>query len=263
MSKAYDRIEWKFVEAIMKKLGFLAKWINLMTRCFNSVSYSFKVNGKMTKSIQPSRGLRQGDPLSPYIFVICTQGLSSLINGYKESGLIKGVQMASRGPTITHLFFADDSLLFFKADRDSCRYIKDCLDIYERASGQMINYDKSALSFSPHTSKENQERVKHFLRIRESRRHELYLGMPSFSLKNKRVQFGYIKERMMKKIESCQHKQFSKWGKEVLIKAILQAIPTYAINCFRIPTSFCKELDMQSARFWWGGSTKEGFHWKS
>lgn len=172
--------------------------------------------------------------------------------------------MVSHGPTITHLLFADDSLLFFKADPNSSRNIKVCLDLYEKASEQVINYEKSALSFNPYTLRLNQDRVKHYLKIRESRRHELYLGAPSFSLKNKRMQFGCLKERMLKKVDTWNHKQFTKGGKEVLIKAVLQAIPTYAMSCFRIPTSICNELESICARFWRGSSgSKKGVHWKS
>lgn len=172
--------------------------------------------------------------------------------------------MVSRGPMITHLFFADDSIIFFKADPYTCRHVKDCLVCYERASGQVINFNKSALSCSPHTISSNQDRVKHFLQIRESKSHELYLGAPSFSLRNKRVQFGYLKERMLKKIKSWRHRHYTKGGKEVLIKAVLQAIPTFAMGCFRIPTSIHRELDMICARFLWESSPeKGGVHWKS
>lgn len=87
------------------------------------------------------------------------------------------------------------------------------------------------------------------MRVRESRSHELYIGAPSFSLRSKRVRFGYLKEKMLRKVDSWSHKQFSKGGKEVLIKAVLQAIPTYAMSCFRIPTSLCVEMEAVCARF--------------
>lgn len=110
----------------------------------------------------------------------------------------------------------------------------------------------------------NQERAKTFLKIRESRSHELYLGAPSFSLRKKRVQFSYLYEKMIKKVESWGQKQFSKGGKEVLIKAVLQAIPTFAMGCFRIPTTTCREMESICARFWWSSSKdKNGIHWKS
>lgn len=172
--------------------------------------------------------------------------------------------MSSRGPSITHLFFADDSLMFFKADLNTCKYVKECLDTFEQASGQIINFEKLALSFSPKTEPLNQERVKHYLKICKSRSHELSLGAPSFSLKNKIVQFGYLKERMLKRVDSWNHKQFSKGGNEVLIKAVLQAIPTYAMACFRVPTSLSRELEMICAKFWWGNTDcNGGLHWRS
>lgn len=264
MSKAYDRVEWKYVEALLGRLGFSSKWTELIMRCIKTVKYRVRVNGNLTKPFSPTRGIRQGDPLSPYIFVICAQGLSSLLKGCNSMGLIKGLKMASRGPTITHLFFADDSLIFFKADPNSCVHVKESLESYEAASGQVINLDKSALSFSPNTAGGNQQRVKEILRIRVSRSHELYLGVPSFSMRSKRLQFGYLKDRLLKRIETWNHKRFTKGGKEVLIKSVLQAIPTFAMSCFRIPTSICKEMESACARFWWKNSgSNTGVHWRT
>lgn len=214
MCNTYDRVEWRFIEAIMLKLGFSNKWTKLVLRCVSSVSYKIKINGQLTSGFSPSRGIRQGDPLSLYIFVICAQGLSSLLKVFNHLGWIKRLKMASRGLTITNLFFADDNLLFFKADPISCKYVKERLDIYEQASGQVINFEKSALSFSQSTLSSNQDRVKQILRIRESRRHKLYLGMPSFSLRIKRIQFGYLTEKMERRVATLNHKHSLRAGKK-------------------------------------------------
>ena len=114
MSKAYDRVEWIYLEEIMKKMGFHQKWIGLMVECISTVSYSILVNGKPHGNIQPSRGLRQGDPLSPYLFLLCEEGLHSHIKKAESNGDIQGVSLCRGGPKITHLFFADDRLLFHK-----------------------------------------------------------------------------------------------------------------------------------------------------
>jgi hypothetical protein len=148
MSKAYDKVEWKYLEKVMKKMGFHQKWIGLMVECISTVSYSILINGEPHGNIHPSRGLRQGDPLSPYLFLLCAEGLHPLIKKVESSGDIQGVSLCRGRPKITHLFFADDSLLFTKATTAACDKIQLILRHYERASGQQVNRDKTTIFFS-------------------------------------------------------------------------------------------------------------------
>ena len=139
MSKANNRVEWIFLEKIMEKLGFDRRCISLICSCIKSVSFSVLVNGEPHGNFTPNRGLRHGDPLSPYLFLLCVEGLHSLIQQAENVGSIKGVSLCSAGPKVSHLFFADDNLLFCRANTQECATILEVLQQYEEASGQQIN----------------------------------------------------------------------------------------------------------------------------
>ncbi|KAL5567326.1 hypothetical protein UlMin_030490 [Ulmus minor] len=113
MAKAYDRVEWSFIRGVMNKLGFSEGWINKVMACVTSIYYSLLINGE-------------------------------------KVGQLQGMQCGNFGPTISHLFFADNSLLFVEATPASCFTIKEVLSIYEAASGQLVNYSKSAVCFGAH-----------------------------------------------------------------------------------------------------------------
>ena len=111
MHKAYDRVEWLFLKQIMLKLWFDPRWIELIMACVSSVTYRVRFNGSETEEFVPSRGLRQGDPLSPYLFLLVAEGLSAMLKGAEERGELEGVSVCRAAPQVSHLLFADDSLL--------------------------------------------------------------------------------------------------------------------------------------------------------
>ncbi|KAM6598980.1 hypothetical protein CsatA_018589 [Cannabis sativa] len=140
MSKAYDRVEWKFIEMMMLKMGFKAEWVHIIMKCVSTVSYSFQINGTIYGKVIPNRGLRQGDPLSPYLFLICAKGLSALIKQAESKKEIFGLKVAREAPSISHLFFADDSLLFLAANEGSLHSIQQIFAVYSRCSGQVKSW---------------------------------------------------------------------------------------------------------------------------
>jgi hypothetical protein len=151
MRKAYDRVEWPFLEAMLRTMAFAERWITLIVTCVKSVSYSVLINGKPCGKIVPSHGLRQGDPLSPYLFLIMAEGLSSLIAKAERHKLITEVPIAVWGFHLSHLFFADNSLLFCRANFTEWSNLFQVLHLYEKASGQQLNTAKtqSFLSKTP------------------------------------------------------------------------------------------------------------------
>ena len=127
-------------------------------------------------------------------------GLSESLINYEERNLLKGVSIASDYPSISHLFFAEDKLIFCRAKSNECAQLWHCLTCYSRASGQSINFEKSALSFSPNTYLIVHNDICAMFGISDVEGHEIYLGLPTFSLRNKRIQFGYIRDWVVKKL---------------------------------------------------------------
>lgn len=126
LSKAYDRVDWVFLLKVHKAYGFLCHWIGLVHQCISTVSYKALINGKATEEFKPKCGLRQGDPLSPYLFLFCMDILSRMLKLGEEIKQFQGIKVSRRASSINHLFFADDALLFLKKIRRrviiSCKY---------------------------------------------------------------------------------------------------------------------------------------------
>jgi hypothetical protein len=264
MSKAYDRVEWPFLEAIMRRMGFTEQWITLIMVCVRSVSYSILINGGPVGNIKPSRGIRQGDPISPYLFLICAEALSALLQQAERKGIITGVPSSPRGPRLSHLFFADDSIIFCKANSVEWRRIMKILGIYEKGSGQKLNLQKTSLFFSRNTSHERKQEILSLSGLMETHRIDTYLGLPSFVGKSKAQSFGFIKDRVTKKISNWKVKFLSQAGKEVLLKAVIQAIPTYSMCVFQLPIALCKEINCLMQNFWWNHMSQNAkIHWMS
>ena len=131
MSKAYDIAKWGYLEAMMRKMGFHERWIAPVMMCVSTVTYLVLINGLPKGSITPTRGLRQGEPISPYLFLLCGEGLSALLRKREMEGLLHGVAVKRGAPTISHLFLADDSVIFSKATREECNQVANVLSVYE------------------------------------------------------------------------------------------------------------------------------------
>jgi hypothetical protein len=145
MHKAYDRVEWIFLEDMMRKLGFADRWIGLMMAYVSSVRYQGRFNSEEIDMFTPTRGLRQGDPLSPYLFLLCAEGLSSLLLYEEEVGGNDGVRVCRNAPSVSHLLFADDSLILMKTDMNNATSLQQVLDTYCANSGQLVSLAKSSI----------------------------------------------------------------------------------------------------------------------
>ena len=220
-----------------------------MMNCISTASFSVLINGVAKGLIHPQRGLRQGCPLSPYIFIMCAEVFSNLLKQAESQSLIHGLRF-SRSLSITHLLFADDSLVFSKASPTECRKFKGIFDGYAAVSGQVFNYDKSSMLFSSNTNQSQVEEIKNIFGLNIVSKHEKYLGLPSMVGRKKINFFNEIKLRVLNKLSSWQTRRFSSGGKEVLIKAVAQAVPSFAMSVFKIPQGLCDDIERAVARFW-------------
>jgi hypothetical protein len=249
MTKAYDRVEWNYLEAIMLKLGFARSWVDKVMKCVTSVSFSVLFNGEQLQEFKPTRGIRQGDPISPYLFLLCVEGFSSMLKG--ENG-VQGIQIVQTAPKINHLLFADDSLLFFKATTSEARMVQDSISKYCNASGQKVNLAKSSIFFSKGCRQITRNEIKSILHMENESLNEKYLGLPTEVGRSTIGAFQYLKDRVWNKVQGWIEQTLSAGGKEVLIKAVAQAIPTYTMGCFRLPKGLCAHLNSLLQKFWWG-----------
>lgn len=230
------------------------------------VTHNFTLNGSLVGPIIPKKGLRQGDSLSLYLFLLGVEGLSNAIDDASGNDMIHGRQISQAAPTISHLLFADDSFLFFRATTEEARNIKNLLVSYEKYSGQSVNFQKSGVYFSANVAQNKQNEISQIVEVHNGITNTMYLGLPSLVGRSKRRVFSYLKEKASKKIQQWQAKPISQGGKTLLIRNVTQAIPSYSMSCFILPTYLCHELEQMYNNYWWrsgSGDNQKGMNWLS
>jgi hypothetical protein len=265
LQKAYDRVNWSFLEIVMTKFGFNETFTNWIMQCVSTVSFSILINGGKTEYFRPSRGLRQGDPLSPYLFIMCQEVLSRLIDREISNGALNGVKMNPAGVAFTHVMYADDLILFAKATNREVKVLNDCLENYCLWSGQIVNREKSGLVFSKLVTRERKRAVKEELNMKLISSNTKYLGAPLFAFRSRSKDFKFLQDKVETKLKGWRCKSLSWAGRSTLIKSVALAIPNYSFAAFDVPAVVCDKLDMVVRRFWWNPRKVTGnfLAWKS
>ncbi|XP_024310402.1 uncharacterized protein LOC112268687 [Brachypodium distachyon] len=213
MQKAYDRVEWSYLQAIMTKIGFSDGWTALIMRMVSTVSFSVLFNGSPLPPFKLMRGIRQGDPISPYLILLAAEGLSCLLKSRSsvESSSLQGLMVASSALAVNHLLFADDSLLFVKTSLEGAAEAATVLDTYCQASGQRINLDKCSVFFSKGCPEAVRTEMKNTLQVHSESLSEKYLRMPSDVGHSTNGAFKYLKDRVWKRWGSREGKRKTCW----------------------------------------------------
>lgn len=264
MSKAFDRVSWVFMRVVLTKLGFSGKVVEFIWELVSTVSFQILLEGKEVGAIFPGRGLRQGDPISPYLFILVLEVFHMAIQKKMSEGLIHGVSIARGAPIVSNLFFADDCFIFCHALLAEAAVVTNIINSFAIASGQTVNLSKSTVSFSMNVSGDIRNAVCGVLGMREGSMSGSYLGLPSLIGRNKREILGFIKYKILGRIRSWTNRFLSKAGREILLKNVIQAIPTYAMSVFLLPLEMGREIERIMNGYWWGceGERSNDIRWK-
>lgn len=257
MSKAYDRVEWNFLEVLLEKMGFDRVWIKWIMAYVTSVSFSVLLNGTSHGYIRPERGIRQGNPLSPFLFILCTEALVSCLNNAEAMGRIDGIKLSASCPPVHHLLFADDSLLLCNANATEAKEIMECLQAYGDASGRIINLQKSSSIFGAKIPENSKTEIKEILGIDKEGGDGSYLGLPECFSGSKIKLLNFIKEKLQGRLQSWFARTLSQGGKEILIKSVAMVLPIYAMSCFKLPKDVCAKLTSAMMEFWWSSGNNK------
>ncbi|XP_052484514.1 uncharacterized protein LOC128039852 [Gossypium raimondii] len=213
MSKVNDRVECDFLPGMMRHLGFHEDWIVLIMCCVCFVTYSVSLNGASGDWFTPSRGLRQGDPLSSYLFLICVEGFSLLIQEAKTKEMMMGAPIGREKFSVNHLFFADDCVLFGDASREGAEVVRAIIHEYEMVSGQRVNFEKSHIYFGANVDSSVQEDIVNLFGVRLASNPEKYLGLPLMVGRRKKWAFAHFVDRFRKRVEGWSMRYLSMGAK--------------------------------------------------
>lgn len=179
ISKAYDRVDWKYLQQRLYAMGFDGKYIKWMMLYVTTVQYAVCFNGRLWGPIHPQRGLRQGNPISPYLFLLSAEGLSKSLTEAVTANAISGWRIFPTAPAISHLLFANDSFLFFKASNEEAARVKALLNEYKFLNGHAMNFQKSGVFFSANVRRDKQMEIAEVLGVYNDLGEGKYLGLPS------------------------------------------------------------------------------------
>uniref|UniRef100_A0A803NW25 Reverse transcriptase domain-containing protein n=1 Tax=Cannabis sativa TaxID=3483 RepID=A0A803NW25_CANSA len=221
LSKAYDRIEWSFLREMMSRMGFHARFINLILATVSTIRYMVVHAGKELCPITLERGIRQGDPIFPTYFCFVLRGF--LHRRFETASALRGCKVVNGAPVISHILFVDDSYVYYRATEREVSNVLRLLHLFEMASGQKVSFSKSSIFFSVNTPTVLKTRICGILGMELTNENSTYLGLPCTMGRNKDAMLGFVKDKMQKHIQSWEGRLLPKVGHEILLKTIAQS----------------------------------------
>ncbi|GKV29684.1 hypothetical protein SLEP1_g38589 [Rubroshorea leprosula] len=254
--KAYDKVSWDFIDYMMMRMGFCATWREWIQECLNSSSVSILINGSPTNQFPVNKGIRQGDPLSPFLFVIVAEGLNGLMSSAVDKERYKGVGIGNGDAMVTHLQFADDTIFFGDATEDNIRVIKCIVRTFELVSGLKINFGKSQL-IGVGVDQNWSAKMAYQLCCKEGKLPFKYLGIPIGGNHRRKAMWQPMVESVRKKLASWKGRYLSMGGRITLINSVLSSLPVFLMSVYVIPKGIIQSIDKLRKSFLWGGKGEE------
>ncbi|GMI92896.1 hypothetical protein HRI_002958900 [Hibiscus trionum] len=258
--KAYDSVDWKFLDMILMKMGFGQRWRSWMFMCISTAKISILINGLPSKPFRIRKGLRQGCPLSPYLFNIIGEALSSLLVKAESVGLIKGVQVGMKDSRFSHIQFADDLIVFLEAKTEYIHNTKRILRIFELASGLKLNMKKSKL-YGVNIREETVSDWAMAIRCGCDKFPTTYLGLPLGYPRNMAEIWKPIEGKVQARLQTWKINSLSFAGRITLVKSVLINLPMYYLSIFEMPAGVAARINRSISGFIWGQVDKCAIHW--
>ena len=251
ISKAFDSISWEYMLELMEKRGFPPRWRDWLSLIFRSSSSCFLLNRVIGQEIKHERGLRQGDPLSPYLFILAIDTLQRIFELATDSGHLSPLRY--RHAKLRVSLYADDAVIFVNPNRNDLEVVNDILDKFGQATGLKINVSKCQVA--PIHCQDID--LDHILQPFEGQRVSFpltYLGLPLSLGRLRLVHLQSVKDRIVTRLAGWQGNLLNLGGRRELVRSVLSAIPTYVLTALRTPKAFTKEIDKARRRFLWAGN---------
>jgi hypothetical protein len=249
--KAYDSVEWSFLEYMLVRFGFCSKWRNWIRACVFSGSMSILVNGSPTEEINIQRGLKQGDPLAPFLFLLVAEGLGGLMKKAVEINKFRGFPVGNNGLVVSHLQYADDTLCIGEASISNLWSIKAILRGFEMASGLKVNFWKSSI-MGVNVSTDFLRVASAFLNCRVGSIPFKYLGLPIGANPRRMATWEPLLVSLRKRLGAWGNKYVSLGGRITLLNSVLNAIPIFYLSYLKLPVQVWKQIRRMQREFLWG-----------
>ncbi|KAK9057871.1 hypothetical protein SSX86_022710 [Deinandra increscens subsp. villosa] len=248
-AKAYDTVSWDSLDAMMKFMGFGPKWRAWIRVCLSSSRSSILINGSPTEEFNIGRGLRQGDPMAPFLFILVMEGLHVFIKDASEAGIFRGLRI--KDIYISHLFYADDALFFGQWSEDNAMSLIDILDVFHKVSGLALNVNKSSL-FGIGIGKTDSLKLAALIGCKYQNTPFTYLGLPVGSRMNRIKSWDLLIDKFKRKLSNWKRNLLSIGGRATLVTSVLGSIGSYIFSLFPAPKRVLHNLETMRARFFWG-----------